>query len=182
MDKIYSRARIKLPFTSKKKYSSNPKCVRKTKRFLVVMQVFLVAYLTYQIAIKSINPIMEKQCENISKSIATKICNEEATKVMANYKYGDLCVITKDSNGSIAMVSANIITVNEIVSDVAIKIQEELNKIENSEFNIKLGSFTGSKLLSGRGPDVQIKMSTIGNIETNLRSEFESKRNKSNTS
>lgn len=74
--------------------------------------------------------------------------------------------------GNIAMVSANVIPINEIISDVAIKIQEELDKKENSKFNINIGSFTGSRLLSGRGPEVEIKMSTIGNLDTDLRSEF----------
>lgn len=36
------------------------------------------------------------------------------------------------------------------------------------------GSFTGFKLLAGRGPDVKIKISTIGEVETDLRSEFTS--------
>lgn len=34
------------------------------------------------------------------------------------------------------------------------------------------GSFTGIKLLSGRGPGIKIRISTVGNVETDLRSEF----------
>lgn len=34
------------------------------------------------------------------------------------------------------------------------------------------GSFTGFKLLAGRGPGVKIKISSIGEVETDLRSEF----------
>ena len=74
--------------------------------------------------------------------------------------------------GNIAVISANVITINEIISDVPIKIQEELNKSENSKFKISMGSFTGSRILSGRGPKIEIKMSTIGNLDTDLRSEF----------
>lgn len=70
------------------------------------------------------------------------------------------------------MISANVISINEIISDIPVKIQEELDKEENSKFNINMGSFTGSRLLSGRGPQIEIKMSTIGNLDTDLRSEF----------
>ena len=35
------------------------------------------------------------------------------------------------------------------------------------------GSFTGIKLLSGRGPGIKIRISTVGNVETDLKSEFE---------
>ena len=64
------------------------------------------------------------------------------------------------------------VIVNEIISDITLRIQNELEKSENNRFNIKLGSLTGSRFLAGRGPDVEIKMSTIGNIDTELKSEF----------
>lgn len=34
------------------------------------------------------------------------------------------------------------------------------------------GSFTGFKLLAGRGPGIKITISSIGDVETDLRSEF----------
>ena len=34
------------------------------------------------------------------------------------------------------------------------------------------GSFTGFKLLAGRGPGVKIRISPIGSVETDLKSEF----------
>lgn len=34
------------------------------------------------------------------------------------------------------------------------------------------GSFTGFKLLAGRGPGVKITISSIGDVETDLKSEF----------
>lgn len=34
------------------------------------------------------------------------------------------------------------------------------------------GSFTGFKLLAGRGPGIKIRISSIGNVKTDLRSEF----------
>jgi sporulation protein YunB len=37
---------------------------------------------------------------------------------------------------------------------------------------LPFGSFTGFKILAGRGPGIKIRISTIGNVETDLRSEF----------
>ena len=168
MDKIYSRTRIKLPQFNNKGRKNNQKVYRLTK----VLLVMLIAGLTFSIIIKSITPVIDKNCSNIAKSIATKISNEQATIVMSKYKYDDLCTVTKDNSGNITMISANIIPINEIISDIAIKIQEELNNTKNDKINIRLGTFTGSKLLSGRGPNVEVKLSTIGNLDTDLRSEF----------
>jgi sporulation protein YunB len=70
------------------------------------------------------------------------------------------------------MLSSNILLINEIVSNITLRIQEELEKKENSSFNVKLGSFTGIKILSGRGPNINVKISMIGNLDTELKSEF----------
>ena len=34
------------------------------------------------------------------------------------------------------------------------------------------GSFTGLKILSGRGPGIKIRISSVGDVATDLRSEF----------
>lgn len=57
-----------------------------------------IAIVTAYVIVQAISPIIDKQCINIAKSIATKISNEQATIVMSKYKYDDLCNITKDSN------------------------------------------------------------------------------------
>lgn len=173
MDKIYSRKRIKLPkvkFNNKNLGEFNSKNAKRIKILVIVVIAVFVAILI----IKAIEPVINKQSIVVAKSIATKISNEQATAVMANYKYQDLCSIEKDENGNIKMIKSNIIPVNEIISDIAVKIQDELNKVQDGEVFIRLGTLTGSKLLSGRGPKVNFKIVTIGNVETDLKSEFSS--------
>ncbi len=137
-----------------------------------VIAILLIAFTFAYFIIKSVGPIMEKQCRNMAKSIATKVSNNEATEVMKNYTYDDFLIITKDKDGNIKMVGTNVVTVNEIISDIPVHIQEELEKTENSSFDIRLGSFLGSNLFAGRGPKINIKMEVIGNLDTDLKSEF----------
>ena len=89
-------------------------------------------------------------------------------------KYDDILNIIKDENGNIKMVGTNIFTVNKIISDIPVYMQEEFEREENSTFKIPIGSFFGSKLFSGRGPKVNIKMQIVGDLDTDLRSEFTS--------
>jgi len=170
MDKIYSRKRIKIPklqvLYSQK--SSNKNIGKLTK----ILTVLIIAFLFVHIVIDSIYPLFDTLCEKEAESIATLISNEQATNVMKNYTYNDIIKIEKDNENNIKMISANMITINEIISDVAIKIQEELNKQDRTTMGIRLGTFTGSKLLSGRGPLVKIVISPVGTVETDLRSEF----------
>lgn len=180
MDKIYSRKRIKLPnfkfrrnsklsnfqFKNNREFSS-----KASKRIKIIVVIIIAIFVAWNI-VKQIEPILENQCIIRAKSIATKISNEQATIVMGKYKYEDLCTITKDDAGNIKMIKSNIIPVNEIISDVAIRIQNELDKTESEDIYIRLGSFSGSEFLAGRGPKVKFKISSIGNVETDLKSEF----------
>lgn len=122
--------------------------------------------------IASIEPTMDILCMDKAKSIATEVSNEQASIVMSNYKYDDISYVHRDEQGNIKMIQMNVITVNAITSDVALKIQERLNNYKSGEFYIKLGTFTGNKILAGRGPEIPIKMSTVGNVETKLVSQF----------
>lgn len=98
MDKIYSRRRIKLPkFAFLYKNSKEPdyKNVMKVFKITCIMSIAIV---TANVIMQAISPIIDKQCINMTKAIATKICNEQATIVMSNYDYDDLCNVTKDAN------------------------------------------------------------------------------------
>lgn len=70
------------------------------------------------------------------------------------------------------MMNLNVSNVNKICTDISILLQESLDNKNNTRFNVRLGSLTGSKLLIGRGPNVEIIMETAGDIETNIESEF----------
>lgn len=176
MDKIYSRKKFKIPIIKFNKYGNNNSGYnkKKAKALVKVIVILIVEILVVRNIVGAVNPIIKSQCSIQAKSIATKVSNEQSTIVMENYKYEDLAIIVKDDSGKIQMIKLNIIPVNEITSDVALRIQDALNNVENANFNIRLGSFFGSKLLSGRGPNVKIRMSTEGTVETNIKSEFKS--------
>lgn len=172
--KIYTRNKIRLPKISPKK---NPKIPsnKQNNKYQKIVKIFLILIIAFTVAyfsIQAIQPILEKQCKNMAKSIATKISNNEATKVMENYSYNDMLKVTKDEDGNVKMVEANIVTINEIISQIPVNIQEQMEKTENNTFAIKLGSFLGSNLFAGRGPNINIKMQLIGNLDTDLKSEF----------
>lgn len=172
MDMIYSRKRIRLPKVVYKKFQNSK--MQNNKKLVKFITILSIAIVTFTMAINGITPIFETLCKNKAKSIATIICNEESTKIINNYKYEDLVTIYKDSNNNITMIKSNITPINLIISDVAEKIQKRLDKVEKEQVGIRLGSFTGTKIFSGRGPIIPITLSTIGNVETDLRSEFKS--------
>ncbi len=131
MDKIYSRAKIKIPNGINKK----------KKKVIVIFIILLIAFSTIKIILDAISPIFDTLCENEAKSIATKISNEQATEVMKEHTYDELFSIEKDNNGNITMIKSNVIPINEIISDVAIKIQNEINNQGRENIQIALRKF-----------------------------------------
>ena len=172
MHKIYSRPRIKLPKISIK--GVPPEVLKKRRKVVEIIVVLIIAFSVVKLILDAVLPIFNTLCENRAKSIATIISNEQATIVMTEHSYDELFTIEKDNNGNVVMIKANVVPVNEIISDVANKIQEQIDQRGREDVEIALGSFTGFKLLAGRGPGIKIRISSIGNVETDLRSEFTS--------
>ena len=133
-EKIFTRHRLKIPSIKWIRMNEN----KRLGKAITIIAILTIAIIVLNIAIKSVTPIIEEQCKTMAKSIATKISNDEATKVMANYEYEDFCKVERDNEGNITMISANMITINEVISDIPIRIQEDLEKEENNTFTIKL--------------------------------------------
>lgn len=136
-EKIFSRNRIHIPNVIFFKSGNN----KNLSKILTIIAILSIAIIVLNTVIRAINPIIEEQCRTMAKSIATKISNDEATKVMANYDYEDFVKIEKDDEGNIKMISANMITINEVISDIPIRIQEDLEKDENNTFTLKLRKY-----------------------------------------
>jgi len=57
---------------------------------------------------------------------------------------------------------------------MSVLIIESIKRIRTGEFYIPLGNALGSRLLSGRGPKINVKIVPIGTISSNIKSEFQS--------
>lgn len=170
MSKIYSRPRIRIPKIFGTKIED--RSFRKKQKIVKFLIIMVIAFSTIKIVLDAILPIFDTLCKDRAKSIATIISNEQATVVMREHAYDELFSIEKDNDGNVIMIKSNVGAINEIISDVAVKIQNDINNRGRENIEIALGSFTGFKLLAGKGPGVPIRISSIGNVETDLRSEF----------
>ena len=168
--KIYSRPRLNLVFL--KNTPKSHKSRRKIKNTMPVVSIFLVAIITCFSIWNFVNPIFETLCKDKAKSEATIITNEETTKIIEKYNYDTFFTIQKDEKGSIQMINANVLKINQVTSDIAVAIQKALDSNEKNKVYIYSGAITGIRFLSGTGPRIPLKIASVGNIDTDLRSEF----------
>lgn len=161
MDKIYSRKRIKI----KKAYN---------KKKMLVIVVVIVAILTFYNIYNSIDPVFETICLEKAGQIATNIMNEESSKVLEKIDYSDIITIMKGENNN-NVLKTNIVEINKIASEIAIRIQNRLDNLKGEKIQIPIGSMTNVKYLAGVGPFIGIDILPVGTVETEIKNEFESK-------
>lgn len=136
MSKIYSRPRIRIP----KIFLSNvgDKNFRRKQKITKIFIIMVIAFSTVKIVLDAILPIFDTLCKDKAKSIATIISNEEATNVMREHSYDELFTIEKDNDGNITMIKSNVFSINEIISDIAVKIQNEIDTRGREDVEIAL--------------------------------------------
>lgn len=138
MHKIYSRPRIRIP-----KVLINGEGINnhKNKKITKIIIILIIAFSTVKIVLDAVYPIFDTLCEAKAKSIATIVSNEQATNVMKEHSYDELFILEKDNNNNITMVKSNVIAINEIISDVAVKIQEDIDNRGRENIEIAIRKF-----------------------------------------
>ena len=82
-DKIYTRNRLRFPKIPPKFQQSKQK--EKAKRMITILLILAIAFSVVYFSLQAIEPIMRRNSVSMAKGIATKIANNEATKVMKKY-------------------------------------------------------------------------------------------------
>ena len=138
MHKIYSRPRIRIP-----KVLINGEVLNnhKNKKIAKIIIILIIAFSTVKIVLDAVYPIFDTLCEAKAKSIATIVSNEQATNVMKEHSYDELFTLEKDNNNNITMVKSNVLAINEIISDVAVKIQEDIDNRGRENIEIAIREF-----------------------------------------
>ena len=167
MDKIYSRFRLP------KIIGINKFDLRKKLIFILLIILFIAYFTAVKIIDDTITPLLERQSRVLARSTVASFSNEAVSNAMKDMSYQDLCSIEKDDEGNIKLMKLDVVNVNNICTKVAMEIQNNINNSEKSEFDIALGTITGNKFLIGKGPNIKINMVTVGDIETNIKSDFQ---------
>ena len=80
----------------------------------------------------------------------------------------------KDSKNKVTSLSANVMEMNKISTNVAKKVQEDLEKVTDGKIVLPLGSIVGTNLLGGYGPKIDVKVLPVSEVEAKFKSSFES--------
>lgn len=121
---------------------------------------------------KNIEPTLKALCQSNAKSIAVISTNKAVYEYIKDIKYDDLIMIQKDENNRITALSANVMQMNLISTNVTTKIDEELTKNSVSEIVLPIGSMFGTNIFGGYGPKIDVKTVPTGSVDVKFKSEF----------
>lgn len=138
--------------------------------FVIILIVLSIAYYKF-VVVDSILRI----CADYAHSYCTESVNSAVLDSLSeSTKYSDLVNIEKDSNGDIALMTANVHKINvisrEITNSTSIKLKD---KMDNG-VPIPLLAFTGISILSGYGKEINLKTIYVSDVSCGFISDFKS--------
>ena len=143
-------------------------------RILIIGISILTFLLTSFLLIDwGIKPTIIAMSEAKVEYIAVLAMNNAVSQILGgNIKYTDLTDVLTDKNGKITMIQYNTILINTLARETSNLAQNEIRSLGTEGISVPLGSVTKSKLLSGRGPDIDVKIIPVGSVSTDFTDEF----------
>jgi len=146
--------------------------LRRITRWLLILMVALTALLiAFRIRYNQVimdlakTQVVNSTSDLINDAVAQQIANE-------NIQYDRIVYFEKDINGKITALKTNIGEVNRIKTDTLNVINDAIMDIDYTDMGIPLGSLFLPEVLSGRGPQIPIKILSIRNSDGYFESSF----------
>jgi sporulation protein YunB len=137
--------------------------------------IFIIFFLLLYKVDRDIKPLLFSVTNAEVRIITTESINKTVKDELSkNVKYSDFVSIKTDRNGDISAIELNTVEMNKFGNNIALRIQEEMKFIGGTGVSVPLGVLTGSSILAYYGPRMKIKVSPVGNITTDFKSELQS--------
>lgn len=148
------------------------KVFRKWCAFLLV--ALLAALLL--IGVSHFRPLLSNLAATQAVNRVNKAVSTAVKEVLQSgeFDYARMVTLHTDSDGNITALQTNMAEINRLQALVSGKVTEEVSRVGETDLAISLGTLTGSPLLAGRGPNLKVRMQTVGLASSTLENDFTS--------
>lgn len=134
---------------------------------LILIGAFFIVDLSFRPVVETINAY---QChETVTRVINNAILSELES---GGVKYESLVTLSENAEGEVVSVESNIVNINRLKTNVAERIEREIERISAISIEIPIGTLLGIQLLHGRGFNVGMSVKPFGYTTTSIISEF----------
>lgn len=87
--------------------------------------------------------------------------------------YTNLISMEKGEGGAITALHSNMAQFNRLQSEITQDVLTRLEQVSDTDLAIPAGTLTGSPMLAGRGPELHIRMQSVGSCSAHFENEFD---------
>ncbi|MBQ9647898.1 MAG: sporulation protein YunB [Oscillospiraceae bacterium] len=147
---------------------------RKDKLLLWIAAIALGLLVLALVAMSHLKPILTSlataRVANTVTRIVTAAVNE--TVYEGDVDYDQLISLEKDNEGRIVAVKSDMAEFNRLQSAILVNVLERMSDVDTRELSIPVGTLTGSPLLAGRGPEIRVRMQSVGSPSAHFENAF----------
>ena len=147
---------------------------RSKKKGLIVALVIISAIIAGVVffVVRNVNPVIEAISSEKIRAIATEAVSKSVLDIMSQNTSHDYISIVRDDKNSIKSVDINTDAINGLAHTITIEAQKNINSAGQDGITIPVGSLSGITLLTGIGPNINIKIYLVGSTQTQIISDF----------
>ena len=139
---------------------------------IFIVSVFIGSFIYVD---NNLRPTITVLAETKAMELANKSINKAVGDIVKDkINYSDLIYTKLDSQGKISMIQSNTVLMNQVASDVALEIQNELKQVKTTTPYIPIGTALKSPILAKYGPQLKVSIQPIGTVSVDFKTSFES--------
>lgn len=148
---------------------------RRRRRWKMLVFLIFVLIIALFISIRSkLWPVVERLAETQIRNTTSDLINDAILEQITegNIQYDRIVYFEKDLNGRITALKTNMAEVNRLKTDILNIINDEILAHDTDHLGVALGSLVFPEFLSGKGPEIPVKILSIRNSDANFKSYF----------
>ncbi len=156
-----------------KYYVKKKRKIKRRYKVLAVLAIVVVVVLVYYAI--NVSPIIKRVSEEEMTALSMLSLNTAANEAVTDaYTYDDLVEVVTNSEGSVTLITANVMVINILARTVAERSQYYLDLLGEQVISIPWGTMSGLTVLSGLGPMLELTVLPVGSVVTEIDSSFTS--------
>ena len=142
-------------------------------RFWIILILALMVSLFIMVRSR-LWPVVKNLAETQVKNTTSDLINDAILEqnVNGNIQYDRIVFFEKDLNGRITALKTNMAEVNRLKTDILNLINDEILAQDTSHLGVANGSLVFPEFLSGKGPEIPVKILSIRNSDATFQSYF----------
>lgn len=148
---------------------------KRSKRKILFVVLFIIGALIAAVAVfvkYNVSPMIVALSEERVRSLTADAVSLAVVDVMSQNNEVDYLNIVRDENQNIKSVSVDGKAVSVLAEKMALTAQQYITDVGSDGIKVPLGSLSGLTMLTGIGPDINMKVYLVGSTYAQMTSVF----------